>query len=479
MLFSSLSFIFRFLPVFLIIYYIVPPKLKNPVLFLGSLVFYALGEPVYVFLMLISILVNYVAARLMKGVEGVLEKRLLLIFALVFDLGTLLFFKYGAFFTGAINDLTGNDFFFPELALPLGISFYTFQILSYVIDVYRGEVECEENFIDLGVYIAMFPQLIAGPIVIYKDVIKNIKAPESRISFRALDDGLRLFTIGLASKVLIANRMGQLWDTLAEMGYANASFKTAWIGVAAYTLQIYFDFNGYSLMAIGLGSMLGFKLPKNFDTPYAAVSVTDFWKRWHMTLTGFFRNYLYIPMGGNRKGKLRMYLNLFIVWLLTGFWHGADWNFIIWGLYYFVFISIERLLFNKNDGLLLGVKNREWPKAVKIIVRILGHFYAVFVAAVGWAVFAVTDLSDLSAFMKRMFAPILGQPLGGIEMSSFSWVMYAWLLVGALFSSTFFSKQYEKIRYKIPATIILFVLFWLSVVQLTDSVYNPFLYFRF
>lgn len=232
-------------------------------------------------------------------------------------------------------------------------------------------------------------------------------------------------------------------------------------------------------MAIGLGSMLGFKLPKNFDTPYAATSVTDFWKRWHMTLTGFFRNYLYIPLGGNRKGKLRMYLNLLIVWFLTGLWHGADWNFIIWGLYYFVLISIERLLFNKNDGLLLKLKNKEWPATVRFVLRIVRHFYAVFAAAVGWAVFAISNLEDLGAFMQRLFAPLFGQPLSGMEMSSFSWVMYAWLLIGALFSSTLPAKLYDKIRYRIPATIILFALFWLSVVQLTDSVYNPFLYFRF
>ncbi len=487
MLFSSLSFIFRFLPAFLIVYAIAPAKLKNAVLLIGSLIFYSLGEPVYVFLMLASILTNYVFATAIGKGEKKAVRTVILVIACIFNVALLLFFKYGSFLGGVLADITGADIPDLELALPLGISFYTFQILSYVIDVYRGKVPCETNVIDLGAYVSMFPQLIAGPIVVYDSIRERLKDHVGRITIEGLEQGIELFTVGLGSKVLLANRFGQLWDTMSQIGYGNVSTGAAWTGAIAYTFQIYFDFNGYSLMAVGLGRMLGFSLPQNFNHPYMAKSVTDFWKRWHMTLTSFFREYVYIPLGGNRKGKIRTTINMLIVWCITGFWHGAGWNFIVWGLYYFVFLTVERFLFSEKEGLfasaVLSVKKAMIGgfvyRFLRGIVHLITRAYALLVVITGWAIFAVTDLSQAGAFIGRMFAPMIAENTEGIEIAGVTNIMYIWLFAGLVFSTPLPVIIYKKLERTPLTAVVLFAIFWAAVWQLADGVYNPFLYFRF
>ena len=434
MLFSSLEFIFRFLPIFILVYYLVPTRAKDHVLFIGSLIFYALGEPIYVFLMILTILVNYTLAK---------EKcKLNLIFLVIFDVGSLIFFKY----TGIVK------------SLPLGISFYTFQVLSYVIDVYKGKIEREKRLVDFGSYVAMFPQLIAGPIVKYERVRPSLKDQIYRCNFKKFESGLRYFILGLSSKVLLANRFGQIWDSMSERGYDNLDTGVAWVGVLAYTLQIYFDFNGYSMMAIGLGRMLGFSFPKNFNFPYIARSVTDFWKRWHITLTDWFREYIYIPLGGNRKGFLRTLLNMFIVWTITGIWHGAGINFILWGMYYFVFLTIEKI------GLHKFLKRS----------HVLSRIYTLFIVMCGWVIFAITDFTELGFYLSSMFS--FNGAGDAMDLISSYWPSFS---CGIIFSTPLFRKLYIKHQNGLFMSIILIILFICCIVQLTDSIYNPFLYFRF
>ena len=329
--------------------------------------------------------------------------------------------------------------------------------MSYVIDVYRGSIPYDRSFIDLGTYILMFPQLIAGPIVTYTEVALDLKSRQRRI--KDLEEGLKPFIIGLSMKVLLANNLGTIWDSVGTAGYENISTVYAWIGAAAYTLQIYFDFAGYSMMAIGLGLMLGFNLPENFDHPYAAVSVSDFWNRWHMTLTGWFREYLYIPMGGNRKGMLRTYVNLFAVWLITGLWHGAAWNFVLWGLYYFCFIAVERLF--------LG-------KLLNKIPRFFGWIYTLLAAMIGWVLFAVNGLDDFSVYITRMFCGYAGNDFMDHIIS-----VALLLAAGAFFAAPVFRRIYDHIKDGPAGLILHLILFWASVTALVDAAYNPFLYFRF
>ena len=457
MVFSSLEFIFRFLPVFLIVYYFAPPYWRNAVLLIGSIVFYAFGEPVYVFLIIGSVLMNYLLALGIGKSGGGIRKRLLLAVDIILNVGILAVFKYSAFIVENINLLGGTEFEVPQIPLPLGISFFTFQIMSYVIDVYRGTVPSDRSLIDLGTYILMFPQLIAGPIVTYTEVALDLKSRQRRIS--DLEEGLKPFIIGLSMKVLLANNLGTVWDSMGTAGYENISTVYAWIGAAAYTLQIYFDFAGYSMMAIGLGRMLGFSLPQNFDHPYAAVSVSDFWNRWHMTLTGWFREYLYIPMGGNRKGKLRTYVNLLIVWFITGLWHGAAWNFILWGLYYFCFIAVERLF--------LGKLLRRLP-------GFIGWLYSILVAMIGWVLFAVNGMDDFMVYINRMFGGYTGDDFMEHIVS-----VAMLIAAGAFFASPFFERCYMRLRDGVMGLFLHLILFWASVTALVDAAYNPFLYFRF
>ncbi|MCR5590282.1 MAG: MBOAT family protein [Lachnospiraceae bacterium] len=458
MVFSSLLFIFWFIPVFFAVYWLVPAKLRNTVLFLGSIVFYAWGEPVYLILIFISILVNYLAGIGIEQTEGTLSK-IIFISSMVFDFGMLFVFKYTGFFVSNINGIFGSSISDLHLTLPLGISFYTFQIASYVIDLYRGKIKAEHSPLTLGTYLVMFPQLIAGPIVVYSQVSEQLHS--RRITMEDVSDGIATFILGLASKVLVANSVGALWNDLESIGYENISMPLAWLGAVAFTLQIYFDFNGYSLMAIGLGKMLGFSIPRNFNHPYVSKSLTEFWRRWHMTLSGWFREYVYIPLGGNRKGKIRTYVNLFIVWFLTGFWHGAGWNFICWGLFFFVFLSLEK-------SFLLAFLEKH-----PVIARI----YSLVFIALSWMIFAITDFAKLGTYAKAL-----------VSFPSFSActdVLYymrnygAVIIIGCILSAPFVSERFERIKRKPAGVAILSVLFFACICSLADMGYNPFLYFRF
>lgn len=472
MVFSSLSFIFAFLPAFLALYYCVPSKSKNTLLFLGSLVFYSLGEPSYLFLIFASTFVNYLLglgiARYKKGRS---ERFFLFLIALCYNFGLLLFFKYANFLIENVNLLLKTcgsnwQFYTLNVSLPLGISFYTFQIVSYIIDVYRDKVKADKSFASLGAYICMFPQLIAGPIVVYSDISDSLK--ERRISIQNIDRGLKTFIVGLGYKVIIANRIGTLWNEVCTIGFESISTPLAWLGAFAYSMQLYFDFWGYSVMAIGLGDMLGFSMPENFRYPYMARSVTEFWRRWHITLGAWFREYVYIPLGGNRKGTPRTIFHLFVVWILVGFWHGAAWNFVLWGLLIFVLLVIEKTILLR----FLNGKN--------IFSWILSHIYIMLYIPVSWIIFAITDFSELHIYLLRMF-PFFGDAQAA-PLNDF-WrllKLYAPLLIASvIFSVSYPQKLFEKIRDKALGILILLVVFWYAVYLLAIGINNPFLYFRF
>lgn len=463
MVFSSLLFLFWFIPVFFALYYLVGAKFRNALLFCGSIVFYAWGEPSYLILIFISILVNYLAglglAKCGEGKAHTGKDKAVLAGAMIFDFGMLIVFKYTGFFVANINAAFGTSISDPGLTLPLGISFYTFQIASYVIDLYRGKIKAEKNPLTLGTYLVMFPQLIAGPIVVYSQVSKELH--ERKITLEKVSDGITTFILGLSSKVLIANTVGALWKDLEDIGYDRISMPLAWLGVFAFTLQIYFDFNGYSLMAIGLGKMLGFNIPQNFNYPYISRSLTEFWRRWHMTLSGWFRDYVYIPLGGNRKGKIRTYLNLFIVWFLTGFWHGAGWNFICWGLFFFVFLSMEK-------SFLGGFLEKH-----KVIARV----YALLFIGLSWMIFAITDFAKLGVYAGRLVA---FSSLNGCTDVVYYLRNYGVVIaLGCVLSTPVIATWFERIRKKAAGYAVLLALLFVSVCYLADASYNPFLYFRF
>lgn len=462
MVFSSLLFLFRFLPITFLIYYLAPTKLKNTVLFLASLFFYTWGEPKFFPIMLVSIAVNYVAGLLMERFdkkEGVRRACFWIAFAIT--LGFLLFFKYTNFFLSNINALLGTNLPLlssSEFHLPLGISFYTFQILAYTIDVYRRKIKVEHNLIDFGTFVVLFPQLIAGPIVLYSDISRELK--HRKITLEQINDGAGLFIMGLASKILLADTIGALWTEVQTLGFANVSTPLAWMGLLAYSFQIYFDFSGYSLMAIGLGRMLGFFFPQNFNYPYISKSVTEFWRRWHITLSSWFREYVYIPLGGNRVGRARHFFNIFAVWFLTGFWHGANWNFIFWGLYFFVLLMIEKTFLLKR-----------LEKS-----RILSHVYLIFFVMIGWALFALSDLSALGELLQRLFS------LNGGNDWMYYLRDYAGMLILCVLASTPFFKVLADSRLgknRVVRTVFLSVVLLVSVAFMVDSTYSPFLYFNF
>ena len=462
MVFSSLLFIFWFIPVFFALYYIGGAKMRNTVLFLGSIVFYAWGEPVYLILIFISIAVNYAAGLGISKASAsgsIAWRKVIFASAMIFDFGMLFIFKYTGFMIGNINALFGCSITDPHLTLPLGISFYTFQIASYVIDLYRGRIAAERNPLTLGTYLVMFPQLIAGPIVVYSQVSDQLH--ERRITAENVSDGIATFILGLSSKVLIANTAGALWSDLEAIGYENISMPLAWLGVVAFTLQIYFDFNGYSLMAIGLGSMLGFTIPRNFNHPYVSRSLTEFWRRWHMTLSGWFRDYVYIPLGGNRKGKIRTYVNLFIVWFLTGFWHGAGWNFICWGLFFFVFLAAEK-------SFLLGFLEKH---------RVIARIYSLVFIGLSWMIFAITDFGKLGIYASRLVSfastPRCADVLYYLRNYG------AVITIGCVLSAPFAAERFEKIKRKPAGIAVLCALLFACICTLADNGYNPFLYFRF
>lgn len=466
MVFSSTIFLCVYLPLVLLGYYICPKKGRNLFLLIASLVFYAWGEPKYVFLMIFSILVNYIFGRLMdKHRENKKRLKLMLVLSVVIDIGLLSVFKYTDFIITNVNAIFGSSFDLLKIALPIGISFYTFQAMSYTIDVYRNDVRVQKNLIDFGMYITMFPQLIAGPIVRYADVQDQLA--ERSVTTADFSEGVMRFVVGLGKKVLLANQMGAVWSEIYALG-GDVSALMAWTGAIAYTFQIYFDFSGYSDMAIGLGRMFGFKFPENFRYPYQSVSITDFWRRWHITLSTWFKEYLYIPLGGNRRGLTRQALNLLIVWSLTGFWHGAGWNFVLWGLYYFVILFIEKLFL---------------LKALDKLPKFFRHVYALLLIVIGWVIFASDDVSVLLPYLGSMFGA--NGAIGGMDV--YTLLTKAALLVICCIASTELPKKLflsaagamnEKAAFTLKSVMTI-ALLALSMILLIGDSYNPFLYFRF
>ncbi len=465
MIFSSLEFIFIFMPIFLIVYSGVGSRAKNLILFAGSLVFYSCGvieTPIYILLMFVTIMMNFLTGQLIGNTKR--AKKFWLMIGIIFNFFWLALFKYTNFFIENANSLFGSGISLRNLILPIGISFYTFQNVSYLADVYRGTVKAESSFVNYGAYITMFPQLIAGPIVTYKTVAEQLRKRKHTI--KSFDEGLRYFTIGLGSKVILANQIGNLWTDIANIGYDSISTKLAWMGIFAYSFQIYFDFCGYSLMAIGLGKLLGFDLPQNFDHPYMSLTMTEFWRRWHITLGSWFKENVYFPLGGSRCSKGRTVFNLAVVWIFTGFWHGASWNFIIWGCGLFVIITIEKFftgkLFNK--------------------IKPLGHLYMILLIPLSWLVFAITDFSQLGIYFGKLF-PIFSDGGGSVPFPTDYlkyWNIYWKFFIGGLICSTPLpSLIYKKFKKSILTTAVLLAIFWFSVYCMYIGLNDPFLYFRF
>lgn len=466
MLFSSIPFLYYFLPVVLLLYFLVPGKLKNGVLLLSSLVFYGWGEPRYLLLMVVTIFQGYGFGLLLEKNREGRSGKLLLALSAVVSLGLLAYFKYAGFFLESFRALTGLSLGTLKIALPVGISFYTFQILSYEIDVYRGTVPAQRNLVDLGAYIAMFPQLIAGPIVRYRDIAEELKS--RRHSLEAAAEGTRRFLLGLGKKVVLANSLGEL--TAAFQGSGEPSVLFCWIYAVAFTLQIYFDFSGYSDMAIGLGRIFGFTFPENFNYPYISGSIREFWRRWHMTLGGWFRDYLYIPLGGNRVKKWKWVRNLLVVWLATGLWHGAAWNFVLWGLGY---------------GLLLLGENCLWGRGLGKC-RVLNHLYVMLCVTLGFVLFNAGGIREGFGTIAAMFG--LGRLPWATAESLYYLRSYALVLVlGAIGATPLPKRLMERVRgtrigaraWEILTPVALTVLLLICTAYLVDGSYNPFLYFRF
>lgn len=473
MLFSSVGFLFRFLPVFMLIYLISPARYRNVILVAGSLIFYGVGEPFFVLLLIFSILINYGLSEYMwwepkkpqknRTKKAARRHKTALIAALIFDLSFLFVFKYWDFMANNINKIVGGDHVpLLSLVLPLGISFYTFQMISYQIDCYKGKIEQRASLVEFAAYVSMFPQLIAGPIVRYEEIAERMRVRKIRI--RDLENGLKLFTVGLGLKVLLANQIGTLWNTIMTAGAGSLHISVAWLGAIAYSFQIYFDFWGYSVMAMGLGKMLGFRIPRNFNNPYASKSVSEFWRRWHMTLGSWFKEYVYIPLGGNRKGIVRTICNLFVVWALTGLWHGANWNFVLWGILFFVLISIEKQRLAK------------WLEKTKV----LGHLYILVLIPVTWVIFAITDIRQLGVYLANMIGIHGTEILVGVEHFIRYLREYGLLLAACvLFATPYPGRWYHKWKDRWFAVLFLLVIFWVSVREIIVGNNNPFLYFRF
>lgn len=467
MVFSSLEFLFWFLPFFLLVYYILPARYKNICIAFYSICFYLCGSLdhlVYVLLIVLSTVINYIIARCIEADKS--HKKVFLTVGLFYNFGILFVFKYLDFFIESINSLARqlhieNFTLAPVgLVLPVGISFFTFQIASYLIDVYWGKVKAERNFIDLSAYILMFPQLIAGPIVRFSDIRERLK--HRMHSVRKAVDGMRIFIIGLGFKVLLANRIGTLWHDINTIGFDSISTPLAWMGIAAFSFQIYFDFYGYSLMAAGLGKMIGFRFPTNFRLPYCACTMTDFWRRWHITLGLWFREYVYIPLGGNRRGKGRTYFNMLVVWLLTGFWHGADWNFLFWGLFLFVVLCMEKAGYGK------------WMEEH----RIFGHFYMIVLIPISWLLFAINDMTLFFIYIKRLFG-FGGENIFSGDVIKYGEMYGVLLAAGLLFCTPLPGNVYRKIGNKWFSWLIIAAIFSGAVYYLYIGLNNPFLYFRF
>lgn len=470
MLFSSITFLFIFLPLTLLLYYLVPFRMKNYVMLAASLIFYAWGEPVYIILMILSIILNYFCGQdIYEKRDNARAMKMSLMFGVVMNLLILGFFKYYGLLMDTVNAILPIDIPYRVLALPIGISFYTFQAMSYLIDVYRKEVKPQENILYFALYISMFPQLIAGPIVRYIDIEEQLK--ERSINSTKFGEGAMYFIRGLAKKVVLANTFGAVYEQVAAMQMGSFSTLTAWVGAIAYAFQIYFDFGGYSDMAIGLGKMFGFEFLPNFNYPYIAKSITDFWRRWHISLSTWFREYVYIPLGGNRCTPSRHILNLLIVWMLTGLWHGAQWNFMFWGLYYGVILILEKYLW--------GSKIEKLPSAVQ-------HIYAFVLVLIGWVFFFSPTLGYAGQYLKVMFG--IGAK-GIFDKQGFFMIFTNWLLIViAILASAprgykLLKKitgcwQSEEVRAIVTCAVYI-AMFLLCIAFLVTETYNPFLYFRF
>lgn len=466
MVFSSSVFLIVFLPITLLAYFIVPArfiKARNSVLLAASLVFYGWGEPKYILIMIFSIVFNYVCGL----AAGKNRSKAVLILCVVGNLALLGYFKYTDFVLETVNRLAEAGLALPGIALPIGISFYTFQTMSYVIDVYRGKVEAQRDIITFGTYVTLFPQLIAGPIVRYSDVAVMLVGRKTNLE--QIAEGVRRFIIGFGKKVLLANQIYVVWMELSTM--ENLSVSAAWLGAVAFTFQIYFDFSGYSDMAIGLGKIFGFDYLENFNYPYISRSITEFWRRWHMSLSSWFKEYVYIPLGGNRKGLSRQLINISIVWILTGLWHGASWNFVMWGVYYGIILIIEKL------GLL---------KVLEKCPAVVGHIYSLILIVIGWVIFAVDDMGKVAAY--------LGMMLGSSQIFIDDAFVYffesrIWLLIACVIGSTPLPKivcsiiaeklEDREVLLGTIETVLFMGIFALSMAFLVSGSYNPFLYFRF
>lgn len=473
MVFSSLLFLFIFLPAVLLLYFAVPKKFRNLILFITSLFFYAWGEPIYILIMIFSTIVDYTHGMLVHHFKekGEIKKaKLAVLSSMVINLGLLCFFKYGDFILENINAVFGTAIPLMKLALPIGISFYTFQTMSYTIDVFRGDAKVQKNIISFGTYVVLFPQLIAGPIVQYKTIAEQLDSRRETVS--DFNVGVSRFMMGLGKKVLLANNIGYLWSQVSAMELESLPVVTAWLGILAFTFQIYFDFSGYSDMAIGLGRMFGFKFLENFDHPYMSKSITEFWRRWHISLGTWFKEYVYIPLGGNRNGYAKQIRNICVVWLLTGIWHGASWNFLVWGAYFGFLLVMEKLFLLK------------WLKKAPSFVS---HIYTMFLVIISWAIFAFDDMASGYVYIKSMF---------GLNGNAFSngesvYLLYTNLILFAImiFASTdwglklgrlVMDKLENKAYLRETVRNVAFAsIFLLSVAYLVDASFNPFLYFRF
>ena len=469
MLFSSITFLFLFLPIVMAVYYIVPGRGKNIVLLIASLFFYAWGEPVYVVLMILSILFNYFCGRdIQANGEDAGKAKLSLAFAVTVNILILGFFKYYGFILDTVNSLLPSDIPYRELPLPVGISFYTFQAISYLVDIYRKKAEPQKNILYFALYISMFPQLIAGPIVRYVDIEAQLR--NRKISIRRLGQGAVFFIIGLAKKVIIANTAGSVFDQISGVPASSLSMLTAWVGVFSYAFQIYFDFSGYSDMAVGLGKMFGFEFKKSFDYPYISKSITEFWRRWHISLSTWFREYVYIPLGGNRCSVSRNIFNLMVVWALTGMWHGAAWNFIAWGVYYGVILVMEKYI---------------WGDSLERLPGVVRHIYTIILVLVGWVFFFSPSLG----YSLRYLAAMVGGGAGIVDSKGAFLLLTHWLLylLAVLGSSALGMRllnavprmiRGEKAK-AVSAAVIYMGIFVVSVAFLVTDTFNPFLYFRF
>ncbi|HDR7453724.1 TPA: MBOAT family protein [Bacillus cereus] len=464
MVFSNLVFLCLFLPAVLLIYYAVRKDLQNIVLLFFSLVFYAWGEPIYVFLMLFSILVNYWFGILLgnsRFTNG--QRKLLLTFAIVMNIAILGYFKYANFLVDNINSILHTNIVLEKIPLPIGISFFTFHAMSYIIDIYKKKVDAQRNIFDLALYFTVFPQLVAGPIVRYNTISHQLH--QRTVDAGKFSEGVRRFIIGLGKKVLIANQLGVIADEIFSMNPSDMSVSLAWMGAIAYTLQIYFDFSGYSDMAIGLGKMFGFDFLENFNYPYISKSISEFWRRWHISLGSWFRDYVYIPLGGNRVTTWKVYRNLFIVWGLTGFWHGASWTFMIWGIYYGILIALEKA----------GLEN-----LLQKLWSPLQHIYVMFLVIIGWVFFRADNFSYCFEFLKSMFG--FNSPL--TDINSYFYIMNYWgiFLLAIITAAPVFpwlQKMLSTKRFAVLSPVYYLSILVIVLVFLTNATYNPFIYFRF